>query len=53
MLDHIHAMDKQMVSMCQSLKQLGSEIDIDKLPHLGPCEIEEQSNKRDDSEKPL
>ena len=48
MLDHIHAMDSQMVNMCKSLKQLGSEIDIDKLPHLGPCEIDQQSNENTD-----
>lgn len=52
MLDHIHAMDKQMVSMCQSLKQLGSEIDVDKLPDLGPCDIDGQA-ARDAEEKPL
>ena len=53
MLDHIHAMDDQMVSMCKSLKQLGSEIDIDKLPNLGPCEIDQQSKARDKDENPL
>lgn len=52
MLDHIHAMDSQMVNMCKSLKQLGSEIDIEKLPHLGPCEIDEQGHRQED-EKPL
>jgi len=53
MLDHIHAMDKQMVNMCKSLKQLGSEIDIDKLPHLGPCDIDDHSKSGEDDEKPL
>lgn len=52
MLDHIHAMDKQMMNMCQSLKQLGSEIDIDKLPELGPCDISDQGVNQED-EKPL
>lgn len=52
MLDHIHAMDNQMVNMCKSLKQLGSEIDIDKLPHLGPCDIDDSSENKTD-EKPL
>ena len=51
MLDHIHAMDSQMVNMCKSLKQLGSEIDIEKLPHLGPCDIDDQTHAED--EKPL
>lgn len=53
MLDHIHAMDKQMVNMCKSLKQLGSEIDIDKLPHLGPCDIDDQSSSQHENDKPL
>ena len=39
MLDHIHAMDTQMQNMCKSLKSLGSELDIVKLPDLGGCEI--------------
>jgi len=53
MLDHIHLMDKQMESMCKSLKQLGSEIDIDKLPHLGSCEIDQHdtANRKDESLK--
>lgn len=39
LLDHVHAMDEQMNNMCQSIKALGMEIDIVKLPDLGPCEI--------------
>jgi len=39
MLDHIHAMDTQMQYMCKSLKSLGTELDIVKLPDLGGCEI--------------
>lgn len=39
MLDHIHAMDEKMQTMCTALKQLGSEIDVSKLPELGPCDI--------------
>lgn len=42
MLDHIHAMDGKMESMCAALKQLGTEIDISNLPDLGPCEISTQ-----------
>jgi len=53
MLDHIHAMDKQMENMCKSLKQLGSEVDIDTLPHLGPCEIDHQSKNTENEDKPL
>lgn len=39
MLDHIHAMDTQMQNMCKSLKSLGSELDVVKLPDLEGCEI--------------
>ena len=39
LLDHVHAMDQQLETMCKSMKQLGMEIDPVKLPDLGPCEI--------------
>ena len=39
MLDHIHAMDTQMQNMCKSLKSLGSELDVVKMPDLGGCDI--------------
>jgi len=39
MLDHIHAMDEKMETMCGALKQLGTEIDVTNLPDLGPCNI--------------
>jgi len=39
MLDHVHAMDKQMETMCKSLKTLGMEMDEVDLPDLGPCDI--------------
>ena len=39
LLDHVHAMDQQLETMCKSLKTLGMEIDPVKLPDLGPCEI--------------
>lgn len=39
MLDHIQAMDTQMQNMCKSLKSLGTELDMVKLPDLGGCEI--------------
>jgi len=51
MLDHIHLMDKQMENMCKSLKQLGSEIDIEKLPDLGPCEIDGSSDSKEEGLK--
>ncbi|MDH5228824.1 MAG: serine O-acetyltransferase [Gammaproteobacteria bacterium] len=39
MLDHIHAMDQRLESMCKAIKALGAEIDDSKLPDLENCEI--------------
>ncbi len=39
MLEHMHAMDRQMEEMCKGLKQLGAEVADIRLPDLGPCEI--------------
>lgn len=38
LLDHVHAMDTQMQNMCKSLKALGMELDMVKLPDLGACD---------------
>ncbi len=43
MLDHIHAMDKRMDSMCYSIRQLGISIDDADLPTLDHCEIRDGS----------
>ena len=48
MLDHIHAMDSKMETMCQALKGLGSEISDLSLPELGPCKIQ-----TDDEPEPI
>lgn len=50
MLDHIHAMDEKMETMCGALKQLGMEIDVSNLPDLGPCNIA-SSQPIDESQK--
>ncbi|HHO59693.1 MAG TPA: serine O-acetyltransferase, partial [Thiotrichales bacterium] len=39
MLDHIHAMDEKMETMCGALKQFGAEIDVTNLPDLGACSL--------------
>lgn len=39
MLDHLHAMDQKMESMCQVLKGLGMEVGDIRIPDLGICEI--------------
>lgn len=45
LLDHVHAMDEQMINMCQSLKALGMELDVVKLPDLGPCDVMRDTSK--------
>jgi len=48
MLDHIHAMDEHMKTMCTAIKTLGAEIDYANLPDLGPCEIGDEANSTDE-----
>ncbi len=50
MLDHIHAMDEKMQTMCAALKQLGTEIDVSNLPDLGPCQLKTGAGDEDESE---
>jgi serine O-acetyltransferase len=40
MLDHIHALDRRVVLMCESLRRLGAEIPEGDLPEIGPCGVE-------------
>ena len=47
LLDHVHAMDEQMINMCQSLKALGMEMDVVKLPDLGPCEVIKDNSRNE------
>jgi serine O-acetyltransferase len=52
MLDHIHAMDEKMETMCVAMKQFGAEIDISNLPDLDSCDITTgMSEEPDDAEK--
>ncbi len=46
MLDHIHAMDGKMETMCGAIKSLGAELGDVQLPTLGPCGI--SSGEEDD-----
>ncbi len=48
MLDHIHAMDEKMETMCGALKQFGAEIDVSNLPDLGSCSISSSQDDLDD-----
>lgn len=40
MLDHIHAMDKEMEAICEAIQRLGGNVEAVKLPDLKQCEIE-------------
>jgi len=52
MLDHIHAMDEKMETMCGALKQFGAEIDVKKLPDLDSCSIStDGSDEGDEADK--
>jgi len=52
MLDHIHAMDDKMETMCKALKDLGMEVADLNLPELGPCKISQADDPQpiDDEE---
>ena len=50
MLDHINAMDSNMENMCKSLKTLGAELGVEKLPDLGPCDISKKSPSESDKD---
>ena len=39
MLDHMHAMDERLESMCKTMKCLGAELAEMELPNLASCEI--------------
>jgi serine O-acetyltransferase len=39
MLDHIHAMDERMETMCGALKKFGAEIDVSALPDIESCSL--------------
>lgn len=52
MLDHIHAMDEKMETMCAALKQFGAEIDVTNLPDLGSCSLTtDEPDEADEAEK--
>ncbi len=51
MLDHIHAMDIKMETMCAALKQFGAEIDVANLPDLDACSLTSSVVEDDDAEK--
>ena len=44
-LDHLHAMDERMETMCRILKGMGAEIKDVKMPELGPCELDDESEQ--------
>jgi serine O-acetyltransferase len=51
MLDHIHAMDQRVESMCKALKSLGAEVDTSRLPGLDTCEINQNADENPDKIK--
>lgn len=49
MLDHIHAMDEKMETMCKALKAMGSELDDQQLPELRELEIHTEAEDKDEN----
>lgn len=49
MLDHIHAMDRQMASMVEAIREMGVRMDNVDMPELDSCDIESSSSS--DGEK--
>lgn len=47
MLDHIHAQDEQLQCMRRALKTLGAQLDIDPLPELTDCCLDENADNRE------
>ncbi len=47
MLDHFHATDKKLETICSALKELDVEISEVELPDLGSCEIQSVENTAD------
>jgi len=60
MLDHLHATDRKLELMCETLRRLGAEVPDVELPALGACRVEpasapldaEEGVPRDAEEKP-
>ncbi|MDH5547631.1 MAG: serine O-acetyltransferase [Gammaproteobacteria bacterium] len=50
-LDHVHAMDERLESMCKAMKAMGAEISDKKLPDLGSCELNSATQQDVDNEK--
>lgn len=44
MLDHIHAMDKEMEAMCEAINRLGGQVEALALPDLERCQIDSDSS---------
>lgn len=51
MLDHFHATDKKLETICTALKELNIEFADIELPDLGACEIQSVENQMDAEEK--
>lgn len=47
MLDHFHATDKKLETICSALKGLDIEVSEVDLPDLGSCEIQSVENQAD------
>jgi len=46
-LDHAHAVDTRLNVMCQALQKMNADIDVNDLPQLSGCEIDEEGSSSD------
>jgi serine O-acetyltransferase len=45
LIEHIHAMDKRVDIMCQTIHQLGGELPNTEMPDLADCDLAEEEDK--------
>jgi len=53
MLDHFHAVDDRLESMCTAIKEINIEFNVDTLPHIDSCEIDPATGIDRDGKKEI
>lgn len=51
MLDHMHAVDREMELMCQAINRLGGRVETMALPDLEPCQIDSTPSRPEEEKK--
>jgi serine O-acetyltransferase len=50
LIEHIHAMDKRVDSLCETIHQLGGEIPNVKMPDLADCDLDKETDENTNGE---